>query len=446
MGYLFQAVPADLLSAEPPRVVPTPRGADRERYLTPLFLTTALAVPEFRSAVMQLVGARGLGGRAEVYGEVRFRGEPDDPKAAALTPDGLIRAKGPGGYSALVVSTRQSFEADNPLDVARVARHLTLAREQKIQRVIALANTVPDQAFIEAVRSHPSAPGTERLKGVTWMETVDAALHLLDRKVVRSPVSVFLLENYVGALKEAAVRDIQSRTAQPEGAIFFRSLGNDWFGFVEDRRQGQAVDERDPRLAAIAANWLSFLRFFALYLTRGAQRDEDILEFPNVRGSGLASRKSVVMRRIIADSTLLASFQRHDETVPTVLGVDLKKAILTMQLELDGPPAKGATRDGIRDLARSFRDDRTSGTTRVKIFWPTEKSPRLITREQALADPIATAPPQHGMLPERFIVERTVPCDGVIADPDIFIQLVMLELRGFRASVRQLLRRGIRFN
>jgi hypothetical protein len=114
-----------------------------------------------------------------------------------------------------------------------------------------------------------------------------------------------------------------------------------------------------------------------------------------------------------------------------------------MQIEVDGPSDKGPGDSRIRELANSVRDDRTIGTTLLKVFWPGEKTPRIVTREQALKDPIATAPPSHDMVPERFIVERSVPCEAIMAEPESFVQLVMLELRGFRASVRHILRSGL---
>lgn len=442
MGYLFQALPADLLTAELPQLSGIEPGTDRERHLTTVFLSTVLAVPEFRVRVLQLLGARGGAGKAEVFGQVRFCGETENAAKSSAPLAGLIRVRGAGSFSALVDARQHTFESSNTAHVRQMARDLTTARERKIQRVAALASTVPDQAFLEAVRAQPSSPPIDRLRSLTWMETVDIAFHLLDRKIVRGAVGVYLLEQYVRFIKSEAVRDVQARAERPEGAIYFASLGGDWGRLVYDIRQGP-VDSRDPRLAAAATNWLSFLRFIALYLTRGAQRDEDILSFPNLRGPSLTARKDVVMRRLNADGKLLATFKRQDEAVATVLGVDIKDPLITMQIEVDGPPDKGPPDNRIRELAESVRDDRTTGTTLVKVFWPSEKVPRIVTREQALKDPIATAPPSHDMLPERFIVERTVPCETLIGDPESFVQLVMLELRGFRASVRHILRSGL---
>jgi hypothetical protein len=275
------------------------------------------------------------------------------------------------------------------------------------------------------------------------METIDAALHLLDRKIVRTPAGVFLLEQYVRSLKEDAVRDLQARAQRPEGAIYFNSLGEDWAGLVRDLRGGRTIDARDPRLAAVATNWLSFLRFLALFLTRGGAREEDVLTFPNLRAPSLLARKDIVIRRLRLDGKLLATFKKHDEVTETVLGVDLKDASLTMRIELDGPPGNSSAIERIRALANALRDDRTTGTTHIRIFWPGEKAGRAVTRDQALNDPISIAPPQHDMVPERFIIERKAALGPLAAEPESLVQFVMLELRGFRASVREILRRGL---
>jgi hypothetical protein len=443
MAYLFQAIPADMLSAESPRFSPIQPEADKTRRLTNVFLGTLLAVPEFRACVLQLAGARNFGGRTEVYSRVRFRGDPDEAGAPQILPYGFIRVKGAVTFSALLEAKSQRFSSNNADDVQRMAHHLATARMRKSQRVIALASTVPDQAFLDAVRAMPGAPPVERLRSLTWMETIDAALHLLDRKIVRTPAAIFLLEQYVRSLKEEAVRDLQARAQRPEGAIYFNSLGADWAGLVRDLREGKSIDGRDPRLAATATNWLSFLRFLALYLTRGAMREEDILTFPNLRAPSLVARKDIVIRRLRLDGKLLATFKKHDEVTETVLGVDLKEGQITMRIEIDGPPANSPALERIKALANSMRDDRTTGTTHIRIFWPGEKAGRTVTRDQALTDLISIAPPQHDMVPERFIIERKVSLGPLAGEPESFVQFVMLELRGFRASVREILRRGL---
>jgi hypothetical protein len=443
MAYLFQAIPADMLSAELPQFSPIQPEADKTRRLTNVFLGTLIAVPEFRACVLQPIGARSFGGRAEVYSRVLFRGELDDAGAPRILPDGFIRVKGPMTFSALLAANRQRFSSSNADDVQRIAQHLVTARARKIQRVIALANTVPDQAFIDTVRAVPGAPPVDRLRSLTWMETIDAALHLIERKIVRTPAAIFLLEQYVRALKEEAVRDLQARAQRPEGTIYFNSLGGDWAGLVRDLREGKTIEARDPRLAAAATNWLSFLRFLALYLTRGAMREEDILTFPNLRAASLLARKDIVIRRLRLDGKLLATFKKHDEVTETVLGVDLKDGQITMRIEIDGPQGDLPAIERIKALANSMRDDRTTGTTHIRIFWPGEKGGRAVTREQALTDLISIAPPQHDMVPERFIIERRVPLGPLAGEPESLVQFVMLELRGFRASVREILRRGL---
>jgi hypothetical protein len=443
MAYLFQAMPADMLSAELPQFSPSLPEADKTRRLTSVFLSTLLAVPEFRACVLQLTGARHFGNRAEVYSRVRFRDEPDETGVPQLPADGFIRVKGAVTFSALLEARRQRFSAGNADDVQRIAQRLATARLRKIQRVIALAGTALDQSFLDAVRALPGAPPVDRLRSLTWMETIDAALHLLDRKIVRTPAGIFLLEQYVRSLKDEAVRDLQARAQRPEGAIYFNSLGADWAGLVRNLREGKTIDARDPRLPAAATNWLSFLRFLALYLTRGAMREEDILTFPNLRAASLLARKEIVTRRLRLDGKLLATFKKQDEVTETVLGVDLKDGQIFMRIGIDGPAGNSPALERIKALANTLRDDRTTGTTYIRIFWPGEKAGRAVTREQALTDLISIAPPQHDMVPERFIIERKVPLGPLAAEPESLVQFIMLELRGFRASVREILRRGL---
>jgi hypothetical protein len=138
----------------------------------------------------------------------------------------------------------------------------------------------------------------------------------------------------------------------------------------------------------------------------------------------------------------MATFHKHDERMPTLMCVDVKHQEVIFQLQLDGPSSKSQT-NIISELAQAISEDRTFGKTRIKIFWPTEKTPRAVTRQQAIKEPIAVAPPQHGMVPNKLIVERTVSCEKIIAQPDSFVQLLGLELRGFRASTRHLLHRGL---
>jgi hypothetical protein len=114
---------------------------------------------------------------------------------------------------------------------------------------------------------------------------------------------------------------------------------------------------------------------------------------------------------------------------------------VAFQIQLKGPSEKQAGR-AVADLAQRISEDKTLGETRIKIFWPTEKQPRSVTRTQAIKEPVSTAPPQHGELPDRFIVERTLSRDmieKIILEPDSFVQLLALELRGFRASTRHIL-------
>lgn len=442
MAYVFQAIPADLSAAELPQFSPVQVEADRSRRLVNVFLSTLIAVPEFRTRVLQLAGARVFGGRADIFGQVRFRAETDE-KGGMRPPDGLIRFKGAGAFSALIEAHGRQFDASSAEDVARIARSLRLSRERRVQRVIAIAGTVPDQSFLDALRSDPSSPPVDRLKSLTWMETIDAAFHLLDRKVVRAPAAVFLLEQYIRFLKEEAIRDLQARAERGEGAILFNSLGGDWAGLVRDLREGKPIDQRDPRLSAAAANWLSYLRFLALFLTRGQTREEDALNNPNVRIQNLALRKDAVRLKLKQEGRLQASFKKADEVTPTLLAIDLKEAQLSFRIEIAGPPDNSPAIERIKALAAVVRDDRTTGATHIKIFWPQEKGPRTVTREQALRDPIAIAPPAHDMVPEKFIIERKVALGPLAVEPEGFVQLVMLELRGFRASVREVLKRGL---
>lgn len=442
MAYVFQAIPADLVTADLPQFSPVQVEADRSRRLVNVFLSTLIAVPEFRTRVLQLAGARVFGGRADIFGQVRFRGETEG-KGEMRPPDGLVRFKGAGNFSALIEAHGRQFSASSREDVERIARTLRLSRERKIQRVIAIAGTVPDQSFLDALRSDPSSPPVDRLRSLTWMETIDVALHLLDRKVVRNPAGLFLLEQYVRFLKEEAVRDLQARAERPEGAILFNSLGGDWAGLVRDLREGKPLELRDPRLAAAATNWLSYLRFLSLFLTRGQAREEDVLNNPSVRVQNLSVRKDAVRLKLKAEGRLQASFKKNDEVTPVLLSIDLKEAQMTMRVEIAGPPDNSPAIERIKALAGVVRDDRTTGSTHIKIFWPQEKGGRTVTREQALKDPIAIAPPAHDMVPEKFIIERKVALGPLAVEPEGFVQLVMLELRGFRASVREVLKRGL---
>jgi len=442
MGYVSRAVPADLLNAVPPNLSPPAVKCGRERRLVNVFLSTLLAVPAFRALILQAVGLKGVGPAAEVFCDARFRDDPGPADIAA--PNGLIRARGARGATALIDIAIGAFSADNHDEVKRIAEHLALARSRRIGRVITLSSTVPDQAFVAAVAKEVTADagGVDRLRPLTWMDTVDIAFHLLERKAIDSQVGVFLLEQYIHCLKEEVVRETQARAERDQGALFFTSLGPDWNAFVQETAERGEIDPKDPRLAAIASNWLALVRSLSLYLTRGTPSDEDILRFPNVRARNLRTRRDVVLKRLRSSGQLLATFHKREEHASTIMCVDVRRQEVVFQLQLDGPSDKHGS-EAIRDLAQAISENRTLGATKIKIFWPTEKTPRAITCKQAINEPISIAPPQHGMLPDRFIVERTVPCDKILREPDSFVQLLGLELRGFRASTRHLLHRGL---
>ncbi|MFZ1991835.1 MAG: hypothetical protein WAW96_18930 [Alphaproteobacteria bacterium] len=441
MGYMFQAAPADLLNAQSPSLSLAESEAGRIGRLTNLFLSTMLSVPAFRREVLAAAGLKFSSARAEVFCDVKFKDEPRLP-ADCEPPDGLVRPRGGRGPSAFFDFMPCSFSARDQNQVRRVANHLILAQERRISRVITISSIVPDQAFLTAVRSQLDLSGPDRLRSLTWMETVDIALALLERKAVDGQVGIFMLEQYVQSLKEEVVRETQARAERDQGALFFTSLGGDWDSFVEDTQQLGGVDPKDPRLSAIASNWLALLRSLSLYLTRSSSRDEDILLHPSVRGKDSHARKEAVIKRLKTHGQLTATFQKHDERMPTLMCVDVGHREVIFQLQLNGPSSKSQT-NSIGELAQAISEDRTFGKTRIKIFWPTEKTPRAVTRQQAMKEPIAVAPPQHGMVPDKFIVERTVSCEKIIKQPDSFVQLLGLELRGFRASTRHLLHRGL---
>jgi len=400
-----------------------------------------LAVPAFRRDVLAAAGLKFSSTKAEVFREVRFKQEPNLPSDCDA-PDGLVRPRGGRGPSAFFDFMPCSFSASDERQVHRIANHLMLAQERRIGRVITISSIVPDQAFVGAVRSLVNVQGPDRLRAMTWMETVDIALGLLDRKSVEGQVGVFLLEQYVQTLKDEVVRETQARAARDQGALFFTSLGGDWDGFVDDVENTGTVDPKDPRLSAIASNWLALLRSLSLYLTRSSARDEDVLLHPSVHSKDSQARKDAVIKRLKSHGQLMATFHKHDEVMPTLMCVDVKHREVIFQLQLNGPSNKTQS-NSIAELAQAISEDRTFGKTRIKIFWPTEKAPRAVTKEQAIKEPISIAPPQHGMVPDKFIVERTVSCEKIINQPDSFVQLIGLELRGFRASTRHLLHRGI---
>lgn len=400
-----------------------------------------LAVPAFRREVMAAAGVKHSGAKAEVFREIKFKNEPKLP-ADSDSPDGLVRPCG-RGPCALFDFMPCSFSAKDERQVRRIADHLMLAQERRIARVVTISSIVPDQAFLSAVRSRLDFhQGPDRLRSLTWMETVDIALSLLEKKSVDSQVGVFLLEQYVQALKDEVVHEAQARAERGQGALYFTSLGGDWDSFVDDVQAAGAVDPKDPRLPAIAANWLALLRSLSLYLTRTSARDEDALLHPSVRSKDAPGRKDAVIKRLKTHGQLMATFHKHDERMPTLMCVDVRHREVIFQLQLNGPSSKSQT-NSIPELAQAISEDRTFGKTRIKIFWPTEKTPRAVTRQQAMKEPIAVAPPQHGMVPDKFIVERTVSCEKIIKQPDSFVQLLGLELRGFRASTRHLLHRGL---
>ena len=441
MGYMFQAAPADLLNAQLPSLSPIESENGRSGRLANIFLSTMLSVPAFRREVLAAAGVKMSAAKAEVFCDVKFKEEPKLP-ADSAAPDGIVRPRGSRGPSALFDFVPCAFNAKDDRQVRRIADHLTLAQERRIARVITISSIVPDQAFVGAVRSRIDLNGPDRLRSLTWMETVDIALALLERKSIEGQVGVFMLEQYVQALKDEVVRETQARAERDQGVLFFTSLGGDWDSFVEDTQQLGGVDPKDPRLPAIASNWLALLRSMSLYLTRSATRDEDILLHPSVRGKSSVARKEAVIKRLKTHGQLMATFQKHDERMPTLMCVDVGHREVIFQLQLNGPSSKSQT-NSITELAQAISEDRTFGKTRIKIFWPTEKAPRAVTRQQAMKEPIAVAPPQHGMVPDKFIVERTVSCEKIIKQPDSFVQLLGLELRGFRASTRHLLHRGL---
>jgi hypothetical protein len=434
MGYVSPALPADILAAEPPQLTPIEKEGRAAESAASVLLATMLAVPAFRTRLLQSVGVR-TGGRVEVLRNVRFRG--DEGVAPA---DGLVRSRGQGALFDMATSFEETADAD----INRVAAHLSLLKACKLQRVVTVSNTVPDQAFVSAVRDELGGMGLERLRAITWMDTIDIALHLLERRKIEDAVGAFLLRQYIRFIKDEAVRELQAKSGRPQGALFFTSLGADWRSFAGDVSSSGTVDPKDPRIGAIAANWLAFTRFLALTLTRGAPREEDVLVFPSVQSGDLKGRRDTMAKRLRASGELTASFRKETERLPTQLRLDLKRGEITLDVRIDDPTAKGGFgTDAVREVAGAISEERTLGTTAMKIFWPGEKQPRSLTPKKAAAEPIATAPPQHGMTPDALMVERRVPCQAIIAEPQSLTQLLTLELRGFRASTRHIQHKAV---
>ncbi len=199
------------------------------------------------------------GSHAEVFYNIKFKNEPKLP-ADSDVPDGLVRPRGGRGPSALFDFMPCSFGAKDERQVRRIADHLALAHERRIARLVTISSIVPDQAFLSAVRSRLDFQGPDRLRSLTWMETVDIALSLLERKSVDSQVGIYLLEQYVQTLKDEVVRETQARAERDQGALYFTSLGGDWDSFVDDvagRRRGrsqrsEAAGDRGELACAVA--------------------------------------------------------------------------------------------------------------------------------------------------------------------------------------------------
>ena len=447
MGYVFRPLPGDLLAADAPQLAPLESDDQKEHRLVGVLLGTMQAVPAFRNRVMLAAGLRGNPlARAEIHQDVHLsgRGMPDENGVALdSVPDGLVRLKGPAGQvSMLLEAKRQGFGTSDQRQVRQLAKHLAQAKRHRIQRVLTVSNTVPSAEFLQELSEHPVGGGLERLRSITWLGTIDYAFHLLERRQVTRPSEVYLLEQYIRFIKEEAVRDQRARTSRSEGAIFFKSLGADWETLGRDLNTERGLDARDPRYMTVALNWLAFVRFLSLMSIRGG-RTEDIVVFPNVRAGDPLARARMAARKLRDGHRLSATFRRRREFIPVTASVDFKSASIQFQVDIRNVKDKDETQSQTRALAMLVQPGNPRGNNYLQIFWPGEKEPRRVALSRVLADPVATAPPQHGLSPDRYIIERTVPFDSLLGNSESFVQLFTGEFRAFRVSVRHLLRRGL---
>ena len=448
MGYVFRPFLDDLVSAEPPQLSPFESDSQREHRLMSVFLGTCMSVPCFRTRVMAAAGlSEGPMSRASVLQDVKLTGhdeQQENGEYANSMPDGLIRVSGPMGLRAMLIEAkRHDFSASDARHVRQLAKHLAQAKHHKIQKVVTLASLAPSAEFLHAVADYPMDGSVDKVRPLTWMMTVDIAYHLLESRKARSAAEVYLLEQYIRYIKEEAVRDRRAKTGRPEGAIYFNSLGRDWEDMACELLGGGEIDARDPRLAAVVMNWIAYVRFLSMTQTRSALRDEDTVVFPNVKARDPLARIRQIAKKLRDTKHLTATLRKRSEASAVTVGVDLQNGTLHYQIEVGGPSGKNARPITVRELAGQVRTSGHIGDTRIKIFWPGEKQAREVSLAQALGDHVATAPPQHGEVPERFMVEHIVECGALFRRSDSFVQLVTGEFRAFRASVRHLLRRGV---